>query len=784
MFKKHLFFLLLMVLAVTTANAGTWKIHSYYVSSKIQNIYDTGDKVYYMNSGSLFQFDKATETSVLLNKQNKLSGNQISQIYYDWENNLLFVAYLDTNIDIIDGDGQVYNVSNLKDIIVNVRNYTLESGVLESYTGKTIRDITFGNGIAYVTTDYGYVTIDETTKQLTSDNKLGNTAIINSVTAVGNTMVFMSNNYCYYGPLGGANPTVTFQKYSGSFSGARLYPINETSVFILGSSALYNFDFSGESAVMTKLVSNAPTSVQKTPNGFIANFAGQNFYYTIDATGKTATKVTATSAFASSCPTGDGTVWINDADGLHIEGSSTNYAVNAINTDDPYWLKYNPDLDLLFVSNSAHNGQTIVSGTPKNVVNTYDGTTWHDISYSLTGSGYEFVFDPFDPHTYVRATRDIGTIKRTDDETVITYKSTNSLVAKYKAHPAFDNYGNLWMVSTYGNNAKPNPAFVLPRNKYENTTVSKTDFFAPELLKTLYSKSFQRSRFLISKKNNVKIYTDGDYCRISEDGYLQGYIRCFDNDNVNPLVDTYKLSNIEHFIDQNNRVIEWNYILNMVEDNDGMIWVGYTGGVFRFDPDVVFDESPKAYRPYVTKFNEGKGYLCEGYYVYDIGVTSDNEKWLATDNGVYFVSADGSEVYKHFTTENSDLPSDQVYCVECDTRHDRVYIYTDNGFAEYITDGDAAALDFNGVYAFPNPVEPDFTGYVKIAGLMENTFVTITDRDGNVVAQMGPVHGSALWDASDANGERVATGVYNVYVAQGGQPAISGEPQTTIMVIR
>ena len=236
-----------------------------------------------MNSGSLFQFDKATGTSVLLNKQNKLSGNQISQIYYDWENNLLFVAYLDTNIDIIDGEGQVYNVSNLKDIIVNVRNYSLDSGVLTGYTGKTIRDITFGNGIAYVATDYGYVTIDEATKQLTSDNKLGTTAIINSVTAVGNTMVFMSNNYCYYGPLGGANPTVTFPKYSGSFSGARLYPINETSVFILGSSALYNFDFSGETAVMTKLVSNAPTSVQKTPNGFIANFAGQDFYYGQDS---------------------------------------------------------------------------------------------------------------------------------------------------------------------------------------------------------------------------------------------------------------------------------------------------------------------------------------------------------------------------------------------------------------------------------------------------------------------------------------------------------------------
>ena len=786
MFKKHLLlYLMLVMMSVTSANAGTWKIHSFYMPSKIQNVYDTGDKVYYLNSRCLFQFDKATGASVLLTKQNKLSGNQIDQIYYDWENNLLFVAYLDTNIDIIDGDGQVYNVSNLKDIIVNVRNYSLDSGVLTGYTGKTIRDITFGNGIAYVTTDYGYVTINETTKQLTSDNKLGTTAIINSVAATGNTMVFMSNNYCYYGPLGGENPTVTFKKHSGSFSGARLYPINETSVFILGSSALYNFDFSGESAVMTKLVSNAPTSVQKTPNGFIANFAGQNFYYTIDVTGKTATKVAATKSFASSCPTGDGSVWINDANGLHIQGSSTNYAVNAITTDTPYWLKYNSYLDRLYLSSSALNGWTVSDASLPNVVNYYDGHTWHDVSYTATGSGYEFVFDPFDPNTYVRPSWNSGTHKRTNDEAVITYNKNNSLVGSYKAHPAFDKNGNLWLVSSYGSLVVDNPAVVLPRAKYEKTSVSKSDWFASQTLSSLYSAKMQASSFLISSKNNVKMYTDGDYVTL-EYGYLNGYLRCFDNDNEDPLVDTYWIKDIEHFIDQNNTVVEWNNIIRMVEDKDGMIWVGCTNGVFMFDPDVVFDEIPRAIRPKVTKCEiyEDKGNLCEGYYVNDIGVTRDNKKWLATDNGVYLVSADGTEILNHFMTHNSDLPSDQVYTLECDTVNDRVYICTDFSFAEYIADGDAAALDFSGVYVFPNVVEPDFTGLAKIAGLMENSYVTITDRNGSIIAQMGPVHGSALWDASDANGERVATGVYNVYVAQGGQPSIAGKPQTSIMVIR
>ena len=34
------------------------------------------------------------------------------------------------------------------------------------------------------------------------------------------------------------------------------------------------------------------------------------------------------------------------------------------------------------------------------------------------------------------------------------------------------------------------------------------------------------------------------------------------------------------------------------------------------------------------------------------------------------------------------------------------------------------------------------------------------------------------------DGERVATGIYNVYAAQGAQPDITGTPKATVMVIR
>ena len=778
MFKKRFMFVMLLVLAVASASAGTWKMHNSYVTKLIKNVFDTGDKVYYVNSNKLYQFDKSTQTTLSLGKQNILSDNTISQIYYDWENKLLFVAYANSNIDVIDQAGKVTNISNIKDIIVRVHSYSLnpETGDLQDYTGKEINDINFANGRAYVATGYGYVCIDETTLKVVHNYDLGRK--INSVAVIGDEMLILSKSYCYHGTIEDEDPINHYTKESGSFNGCRMYPINENSVFIMGPSTLYNYEFVNSVPVLTELVAARSNSVQKTPTGFIANFPEQTYYYTFDPTGKVGTKVGSAVGYATSNPDGDGTVWINDANGLHVSGSTAYYKINSLTTDAPFWLRYNGDLNKLYAGSSGPISLiNIVATNVPNIINTYDGNNWSNATaYTASGSGYDFVFNPLDPRMYIRAGWK-NLYKVVNDQLVTTYNNSNSKLSTRKCHPAFDNYGNMWVVTPFG--LPESPVLLLPKDKVFNTTSNKTDWLVPAGFEALNTGKMQRSRFLVSKKNNVKIFSDCDYS-----GAITGRIYCWDNGNEDPMVDTYQLSSIGHFVDQNNSQVSWTYLCHFEEDRDGMFWVGHDMGLFVFDPDVVFDAAPAAVRPYVTKFSEGQGYLCEGYTVYDIGVDRDNNKWIATNNGVYFVSPDGSEVYNHFTIENSDVPSNLVYTVECDTVHDRVYIYTDNGFAEYIVNGDATSINFDNVYAFPNPIEPDFTGMIKIANLMDNSYVTVTDRDGNIVAQFGPVVGSALWDGSGADGERVPTGIYNIYAAQGAQPAITGTPQTTIMIIK
>ncbi len=788
MLKKHFVFLVLMMMAVVSTNAGTFKIYSSYssIAAKMQNIFDTGDKVYYLNSGNLFQFDKATSTLVALNKQNILSDYRISQIYYDWEYNLLFIAYANSNIDIIDGNGKVTNINSVKNKVMSLHNYVIsyddDGNNTTTYTGKEIRDINFGKGKAYVAVGYGFLIIDEEKLEIEKEVLIKQTVTVNSVAMMGDTLLLFSNNRCYYGAPGEPDPIANYQSYTGAFSNQKMYPIDNQSVFVYGTDAgLYRLVFTNGTPKLTKINSYQAINIQKSPTGFIVNYK-ENSYSVFNAAGTTGTSVTTTVSRGSSHPLGDGTIWVTDANGLHTNGSSTYYKINVLTTDAPYWLKYNAELDKLYagVSGPIFNVYGAIQQSVANVINTYDGENWADATaYTAKGAGYEFVFDPFDQHTYLRTGWTTGISKVTDDVRITNYTTGNALIGGYKPTPAFDNYGNLWVASSLY--ASANPCTVLPRDKYLKTTPAKTDWFLPTGLLHINTGSTQNSKFLVARKNNVKIFSDCDYCK----GSYIGHIICWDNGVEDPTVDNYHSSSIGQFIDQNNSLIRWKYLYHFEEDKDGMIWVGHDLGLFWFDPDVVFNEVPRAVRPFTVKSIEGKGYLCEGNFVNDIGIDRDNNKWIATrDNGLFFVSPDGSEIYNHFTTYNSDIPSNMVYSVECDTVHGRVYIFTDNGFAEYVPHGDAAAINFDNVYAFPNPVNPDFTGMIKIANLMENSFVTITDRNNNVIAQFGPVMGSAFWDGSGADGNRVPTGIYNIYAAQGAQPATTGTPQATVMIVK
>ena len=71
-------------------------------------------------------------------------------------------------------------------------------------------------------------------------------------------------------------------------------------------------------------------------------------------------------------------------------------------------------------------------------------------------------------------------------------------------------------------------------------------------------------------------------------------------------------------------------------------------------------------------------------------------------------------------------------------------------------------LDESNVYAYPNPVRPDYSGEISIVGLTYDCNVKIVDTAGSLIYEGTSVGGSFKWDGRNKKGDRVAAGVYYV----------------------
>ena len=69
------------------------------------------------------------------------------------------------------------------------------------------------------------------------------------------------------------------------------------------------------------------------------------------------------------------------------------------------------------------------------------------------------------------------------------------------------------------------------------------------------------------------------------------------------------------------------------------------------------------------------------------------------------------------------------------------------------------------VYAYPNPVEPNYTGLITIVGLSNNSDVKVISSNGAIIAEGRSNGGTFTWNGNDINGNRVTSGIYMVVAA-------------------
>jgi ligand-binding sensor domain-containing protein len=207
-------------------------------------------------------------------------------------------------------------------------------------------------------------------------------------------------------------------------------------------------------------------------------------------------------------------------------------------------------------------------------------------------------------------------------------------------------------------------------------------------------------------------------------------------------------------------------VLCVAKDKNGFIWVGTSDGIAVIQcPQEVFSaQGCESILPVVQQGNFAN-YLFKGEEVRHIAVDGADRKWVATKNGVWLVSATGEKLIYQFTEDNSPLLSSDIKKIAIDGQTGEVYFATLKGICSFRSTATEGGETNSNVLVFPNPVPPNYTGTIGIRGLVNNAIVKITELNGRLVYQTRALGGQAIWDGRNYKGQKISSGVYLVLIS-------------------
>lgn len=769
---------------------GGWTVHSPF--GGVSLIAETKGMTYYLSAGSLFSIDKATGEVRSLNISNSLNGGKIQSIYAHPEGKYLIVAYQDCNLDRLNDDGSVCNISDISDALI---------------TGNpAINHIGFGKNRFYVATSFGLVTFDE--KKNETVETMFSPQPVEKVFPMGENVVIAYGKKFMTAPasehlvnidkfklVGGQTRTWTFGEPSFVLSDNRI-------IFALKSGnnlmpIVADFDFVNDKFVATGVRVNNKDLVAKH---FVTLGQGKVMVsdeintYTFDAecpilspqvsTFPAVLKGQTLSAFE-----GLNKLWAGNTDGI-CQFNITDPA-NPIQLGEKFGktnfvtaecsrIMVQPSGNMLFWNSYGSCGKTI------------GFTTWNS-NLMITSYTYDQKFneiprdiitaqptwiaeDPKDPSTLYVASFRTGIQRFRNGKLDFTFTNQNSglnLNSFYGiAYIGFDSHDNLW-VAQENPTSSTNTVHVIAYDELSKAEPSKDAWRNFDI-----NFMFRTTPGGVMKKSNMMAFSRGLY-----DNQIAFAIQ-----NTSTSTSDDKIIITSTYIDQDNKTLSFSHIICFCEDRKGRLWVGTDKGIFEItDPTKITTDVAEVNHLKVPR-NDGTGladYLLDGIQVNSIALDPSNRKWAATaTDGVYLISENGDQIIEHYNIDNSILPSNKVYAVACDPNSSSVFFATDAGVVEYNSTAAPASENLDDVYAFPNPVRPEYSGWITVTGLMDNTLVKIADAAGNVFFQGRSEGGMVTWDGCNANGDRVKTGVYYVFASNGtGSDSSSDNCVTKIMVI-
>lgn len=744
------FLILLLLWSITgygqNANPpiGQWREHLPYQGAI--DVAATDQKIWAATLYSLFCVDRTTQEIERVSKVAGLSETGISRISYDPVSQKLYVAYSNSNIDVLDAKG-IHNIPDLK---------------RSNLSGdKMIYHIFPDNSRCYLSTGLGVLVVDAAKFEIKESWFIGTNG------GYVKTWGFTKDNGWFYAateeglkraPVASPNPAdfQAWQTLSGSngLSAApsravvalqgKIITLQNDSLFVL-KGATWSLFFAngwpvvsvnaseGKLLVSQRMPSGAAQVVSLDAGGAVLRSLQQdgvisfprnavrvnNEYWIADQYGGLswwpATAPTAAEVFKPNSPediaTGGVTVYNNT---FYATAGSVNEAWNyqynrsgIFKYSNDYWTAYNqyhfPQLDTVM-------DLIAIAIDPR------DESVW-GASY---GGGL----------LHIKPNNSLEIFKQSSPIGPMVGDPLSYRVAGL----AFDGDQNLW-ISNYGSTT---PLKVL---KADGTWQSFTvPFFLTENATAGIVIDDAGQKWIVSPKEN-------------------GLLVLNDNNTIsNTADDRWKL----YRVGPGSGNLPSNDVRAIAKDKSGFLWVGTANGIGVIQcPESAFNPGCDAVWP-VIKEGAFASYLFKGEQVRSIAVDGADRKWIATPNGAWLVNRDGDAVLAHFTESNSPLLSNDVKSIAVNGQTGEVFFATAKGMISFRGGATEAAETKSDVLVFPNPVPPGYTGTIGIRGLPENSIVKITGTDGRLVYQTRSLGGQATWNGRNYRGQQAATGIYLV----------------------
>ena len=749
-----LFQLIALTLTAHAQSIGSWQTFpAYYQPS---HIVEGGDKVWVLASSNLMSYTPSTGEVTTYTKGSPLSDAVIANIAWNNTTRTLLVLYANGNIDLVDTNAQVTNLSDYyqKDLTYD----------------KTVNNIVMDGRFAYLATAFGIVKVNTQRAEIDDTYTLG--------TSVNDVLV--DGAYIYAATEKGLMRASTNDNLMQSSAWTTLNTSAWTMVARLGQQLLVAV--SGNIRALDPATGNTSwrwdvgfRRIQRLADRII--FYGWNTYaYTFQADG-TKSSVSLDNTRLWQYRSNDATWWTG-TDGqvaqrqFDADGQATTLVENIL----PNCPRYNYFGRMKVVGNTLFSVPGM-NGARQGAVQTWDGQQWtaYDDSFAATLG-----------HAYRNIT-DIST-DPTNPQRVLTSGATG--VYEFVDGAFKQNW-------TYQNSPLDHAATIQNPDSWPNyTTVYSSVIDSKGTLWCTNSISATTSLLSMSpdgtwtRHPHSELMTTVDGAQRSMD-YMTGMM--FDsrgllwfcnNDFRKPALvayntDTDAIMAYTSFVNEDGAKVDVTAVSCVAEDLEHNIWIGTNAGPLMLQNSEIASGGTGFYQVKVPR-NDGTDladYLLANVGVTCMAVDGGGRKWIGTgSNGIYLISADNMTQIQHFTADNSPLASNEIESVAVNGMTGQVFIATPDGLCAYMADASepAESMTKDNVYAYPNPVRPDFTGRVTVTGLTLNADVKIVSASGALVAEGKSNGGTFTWDLRDLKGRQVASGVYMVQTAtsEGGKGTV------------